>query len=252
MAIVSCPSCPQQLSVADENAGKKLRCPSCKTIFPFILPGAATPVIVKASPAVTPVKKSLVAKQLDEEEEEVEEVQEAVEEATPGEVKKSIKLIKSSKPHKGETYRLEWIGRELILKDHEGSKVLSISASKSSNKIKLPNSKRPNIVVKQGADDEELYFEPDEAAVEKLRKLITKTDKRKSKSGGYSSEKLQALGTVGLGILMLGGGAVTSMLSFNNAEAKGGGTYYVFTGLIGCGLIAICRGIYSLYQESKS
>src|SRR5579885_676904 len=39
--VISCPKCSQKMQVPDGSAGKQVRCPACKTIFPVAAPAAA-------------------------------------------------------------------------------------------------------------------------------------------------------------------------------------------------------------------
>lgn len=51
--LVQCPNCAGKLNVKDENIGKKVRCPKCKTVFP------ATEKPLGAAPVATPEQEAI-------------------------------------------------------------------------------------------------------------------------------------------------------------------------------------------------
>src|SRR5207302_132068 len=55
MPIVSCPNCTQQMSLADNSAGKQFRCPRCQNIF-TAPPAAPAPAPAAAAPAPAPAR----------------------------------------------------------------------------------------------------------------------------------------------------------------------------------------------------
>jgi hypothetical protein len=74
----------------------------------------------------------------------------------------------------------------------------------------------------------------------KLKKGKSKKRRKSSSSGGMS---MAGSGNIGIGLLLIVAGLGLTAFSYASAASKGGGNYFIYHGLVICGIVQLFRGL---------
>jgi hypothetical protein len=160
-----------------------------------------------------------------------------------------IPLDGAEKPVKAQRCYLDASPDSMTLTDSEGNELITIPIGEAILRIHFPSFWSTSFLKIESHDkDMPFFFHPKKEAVERIRHLINRSLRSHPEQviAAMRSKAWRDIG-IGGGCLALGIGLTFASLAW----APENGRFYVMTGLIGFGTLALCRGAYWMLKAMR-